>query len=318
MSKEMEESEKRYRTLIEWSPEAILVHRKGTILYANPAAVSLFAAVDAATLLTHKTADLIHPDFLESQTARMNSILNRELIPQATDSKFRRFDGKDIDVQVQGTVIDYDGEPAIHVSIRDITMRKTMEREIRHLAFYDSLTNLPNRRLLDDRLKQTLSINKRSGSWGALLFLDLDNFKPLNDTYGHTVGDALLAIVANRLKKCVREIDTVARFGGDEFVLLLSEIGTSEAAGRTLAMTIAKKVSAALLEPYVLETHNGTSPPTWVTHRCTVSIGVVVFSNLHGTQDDLLKWADTAMYQAKGNGRNSIHLSMPPYTPCLP
>ncbi|WP_296492441.1 sensor domain-containing diguanylate cyclase [Rhodoferax sp.] len=306
----LQHSEDRYRTLIEWSPGAVLVHRLGKIVYANPAAISLFGAPDAAALLTKSTTALIHPEHRAAQAARMKSIINQEAIPAATESRFLRCDGTPIDVQVQGTAIDFDGEPAIQVSLHDITESKKLEREIRQLAFYDDLTRLPNRRMLDDRLRQVQSSGKRHGGYSALLFLDLDNFKPLNDTHGHALGDALLIDAAARLRKCVRESDTVARFGGDEFVVLIAELGTSQIESTVHALGIAEKIRTMLSEPYELNTQqlasaNGCGD---ITHQCTVSLGVVVFAGDRTPPSELLKQADTAMYQAKDEGRNRVKL----------
>jgi diguanylate cyclase (GGDEF)-like protein/PAS domain S-box-containing protein len=189
---------------------------------------------------------------------------------------------------------------------RDITERKRMEDQVRQLAFFDPLTNLPNRRLLNDRLSQSMATSKRSGCYGALMFLDLDNFKPLNDAHGHVVGDLLLIEAANRLKSCVREMDTVARFGGDEFVVIASELDTDSAESAAQAGIIAEKIRGALSEPYVLTVkHDGQADAT-IEHHCTASIGVTLFINHESSPDDILKWADTAMYQAKEEGRNSI------------
>jgi diguanylate cyclase (GGDEF)-like protein len=259
-------------------------------------------------LLAKTTGDLIHPEDQAAQAARMQSIINHDQIPPATEAKFLKFDGSVIDVQVQGTAIDFDGEPAIHVSIHDITERKRLEHEIRQLAFYDELTKLPNRRLLDDRLQQVLSSSKRHGHFSALMFLDLDNFKALNDRHGHAMGDALLIDAAARLRKCVREMDTVARFGGDEFVVLIPELGNSQSDSTTTAMGIADKIRATLSEPYVLEATQVDRAGFSVTHQCTVSLGVLIFSDDASPVDDLLKWADAAMYQAKDEGRNRIRL----------
>ena len=188
----------------------------------------------------------------------------------------------------------------------DITERKQMEDQVRQLAFYDPLTRLPNRRLLDDRLRQTMASSKRSGCYGALMFLDLDNFKPLNDLHGHAVGDLLLVEVAERLRSCVREMDTVARFGGDEFVVMLSELGANKAESATQAAIVAEKIRIRLSEPYLLTIKREGKADTTVEHHCTVSIGVTLFINHEASQDDILKWADAAMYQAKEAGRNSI------------
>ncbi len=306
----LRQSEDRYRTLIEWSPGAILVHRLGKIIYANPAAIKLFGASDAGALLAKKTSDLIHPDELAAQTARMASIIQQEAIAPATESRFLKLDGTVITVQVQGTAIDYDGEPAIHVAIHDLTERKKLENDIRQLAFYDDLTLLPNRRLLEDRLRQVISTSQRRCDYSALMFLDLDNFKPLNDSHGHALGDALLVEVAIRLKQCVRGMDTVARFGGDEFVVLIPELGKAQPEATGQALGIAEKIRKELSRPYALarQPAAGAGAGASITHHCTVSIGVLVFSAEQAPTDVLLKWADAAMYQAKDEGRNRVHL----------
>ena len=189
----------------------------------------------------------------------------------------------------------------------DITERRATEDAIRHLAFFDSLTKLPNRRLLNDRLGQSMAASKRSGHYNALMFLDLDNFKPLNDEYGHAVGDLLLIEAANRLRNCVREADTVARFGGDEFVVILSELNADEVESASQARIVAEKIRSWLSAPYLLSVHNDEKVDATVEHHCTASIGVVMFISHEASQDDVLKWADAAMYRAKDAGRNSIH-----------
>ena len=184
----------------------------------------------------------------------------------------------------------------------DFTERKRAEDVIHHLAFYDSLSKLPNRRLLLDRLRQALATTARNQTGGALLFIDLDNFKTLNDTKGHGVGDMLLVEVARRLQACVRVGDTLSRFGGDEFVLLLEELSEERAAAAVQAQGVGEKVLEALNQPYILageEFHSSSS------------IGVTLFSNYQQTLDELLKQADTAMYEAKKAGRNTLRFFDP-------
>ena len=185
------------------------------------------------------------------------------------------------------------------------------EEIIRNLAFYDTLTQLPNRRLLDDRLQQSLASSKRSGLYGALIFLDMDNFKPLNDLHGHLAGDALLVEVAHRLNACVRKVDTVARFGGDEFVVVLSELDVDKAKSTKQAGNIAEKIRDALGEPYLLKIHPEGQAEITIKHGCTSSIGVALFINHEGSAGEVLKQADMAMYQAKDAGRNSIRIYEP-------
>lgn len=205
--------------------------------------------------------------------------------------------------------MDDNGKPTQYISMRtDVTARKLSEAQIFNLAFYDPLTKLPNRRLLNDRLGQALAASKRSGFCGALMFLDLDNFKPLNDEYGHAVGDLLLQEVAKRLMQCVREADTIARFGGDEFIVMLGELSSFKSEASAQAIFIAEKIRQALSEPYYLiYSPSDTSEKLTVEHRCTSSIGMTLFKGDGSSSEDILKRADAAMYQAKESGRNTIH-----------
>jgi diguanylate cyclase (GGDEF)-like protein len=189
---------------------------------------------------------------------------------------------------------------------RDVTERKQMEEQVRQLAFYDPLTKLPNRRLFGDRLSQAIAASRRSGCYGALMFLDLDQFKVLNDTHGHEAGDLLLIEAARRLKDCVREIDTVARLGGDEFVVVVSDLNANKAESSAQALVIAEKIRTALAEPYLLTVRHEGRADALVAHQSSASIGVVVFIDSEGRQEDFLRWADAAMYQAKEAGSNLI------------
>ncbi len=179
--------------------------------------------------------------------------------------------------------------------------------QLRNLAFYDTLTLLPNRRLLNDRITQAMATSKRSGRYGALMFLDLDNFKPLNDQFGHAVGDLLLIEAARRIGSCLREADTVARIGGDEFVVMLCELDVNHAESIILAHKVAEKIRTELAIPYHLDYQAEGQPITKIDHHCTSSIGVALFLNHEHSQEEILNWADVAMYQAKSAGRNQIH-----------
>lgn len=182
-------------------------------------------------------------------------------------------------------------------TLTDITQRKAVEDEIKHLAFYDPLTRLPNRRLLLDRLQQALASSARSGRQGALLFLDLDKFKTLNDTLGHDKGDLLLQHVAQRLSSYIREGDTVSRIGGDEFVIMLSDLSTTIEESATQAEIVGRKILSTLSQTYDLD---------GCPYQSTASIGITVFSNHQSTHFELLKQADLAMYEAKARGRNTL------------
>ncbi|MHB8666685.1 MAG: EAL domain-containing protein [Burkholderiales bacterium] len=185
---------------------------------------------------------------------------------------------------------------------QDITARKIAEDEIERLAFYDPLTQLPNRRLLLDRLQHALASSARSGRNGALLFIDLDNFKTLNDTLGHDKGDLLLQQVAQRLATCVREGDTVARLGGDEFVVMLEGLSENPGEAATQTEVVGEKIITTLNQPYLLAGYE---------HRSTPSIGVTLFGGREDAIDELLKQADLAMYQSKAAGRNTLRFFDP-------
>lgn len=179
----------------------------------------------------------------------------------------------------------------------DITDARVAEEKIRQLAFYDPLTQLPNRRLMIDRLTQALPASTRSHAYGALLFIDLDDFKTLNDTRGHDVGDLLLVQVAQRLLKCVRETDTVSRFGGDEFVVMIESLDAEEAVAASQAEMIGEKIRIELTRPYQLNN---------LEYHSSSSIGVCLFRGNDLQIEDILKRADAAMYQSKRSGRNVL------------
>lgn len=190
------------------------------------------------------------------------------------------------------------GEVGNYVAIfSDITSRKKAEEEIRHLAFYDALTHLPNRRLFLERLGTALSASARRNDYGAIMFVDLDHFKTLNDTHGHDRGDLVLKEMGDRIKSCIREIDIAARFGGDEFVILI-EAASDERndAARRVAL-VAEKIREALAQPCKIGEQE---------HQCSSSIGIRLFHGNEHPADVLIKHADMAMYQAKMSKRNTV------------
>ena len=188
---------------------------------------------------------------------------------------------------------------AIHT---DVSQRKAAAREIEQLAFYDQLTRLPNRQLLVERLRHSQARTARTGQIGAVLFIDLDNFKTLNDTLGHARGDQLLQVVGTRLLACVREHDTVARFGGDEFVISLVDLDLDHDAARRKALMVGEKILDAMRQPILLSDHE---------HQGSCSIGIALLDKHEDTIDDLLKRADLAMYRAKASGRNAVCVFTP-------
>jgi len=199
------------------------------------------------------------------------------------------------------------GGPALVLGfIQDVTLLRQMDEQIRQLAFFDPLTGLPNRRLFMDRLGQAITGLQRSARYGTLMFVDLDNFKPLNDRHGHAAGDLLLSEVALRLNQSVRETDTVSRFGGDEFVLLMEGQHSDYDQAMEYAKSMAEKIRLSLAKPYLLVEHREHTGDAGIQHHCTASIGVAVFSKSDQDPDAILKWADAAMYQAKSQGRNTL------------
>lgn len=278
---------------------------EGRRLYTNPAYTRFFGpgqplpGSDSFANIHPQDREYVEQVFRETvQSGRGRQIAYRLLLA----------DGSIREMESRGNVIKDDQGRVMRVVVvsHDVTERKRLEEQVRQMAFHDVLTKLPNRRLLTDRLRQCLSASARSACHGAVMFLDLDNFKPLNDRHGHSLGDLLLIEVAERLKRCVREMDTVARFGGDEFVVMISELDVDEAESIAQARAIGEKIRVALAEPYRLIANQAGRPETTIEHHCTVSIGVALFVDHHASQEDILKSADTAMYQAKGAGRNAI------------
>ena len=198
----------------------------------------------------------------------------------------------------------------VYAIFEDITERRNREEKVRQRAFFDPLTRLPNRHLLNDRIAQALATCRRGGQFGALLVLDLDNFKPLNDKHGHLAGDQLLQEVATRLTTAVREADTVARFGGDEFVVLVPTLSQDAAQSVRQAMVVAEKIRAALAAPHLLRPQEPGAAA--IEHHCSASIGGALFDASSGDGSAVFRRADRAMYEAKRDGRNRISFSTEP------
>ncbi|MET0858474.1 MAG: EAL domain-containing protein [Telluria sp.] len=299
------EAEARYRvqaSLLDKAQDAIsATGMDGRITYWNKGAQRLYGWT-AAEVMGKVKADLLVADQAPYLIAFQKMIQQGDWTGELLK---RRKDGRTLCVEAHLTLMrDDDGRPQSMLCIdTDITQRKRAEREIEDLAFFDPLTALPNRRLLLDRLRHAIATCCRTARTGALLFLDLDNFKSLNDTLGHDKGDLLLQQVALRLRSRVpRASDTVARHGGDEFVIVLEELSSQPAEAAAQAERIAEKILASFDAPFPLDGH---------LHHTTPSIGVALFSQHNGDVDELLKRADLAMYQAKAAGRNTIRFYDP-------
>ncbi|OIN90869.1 MAG: hypothetical protein AUJ20_12945 [Comamonadaceae bacterium CG1_02_60_18] len=307
----LRDSQARMSAVFQASPIGIVISRisDGKILEVNDACLRLYRytrsevlGCTVAELGTYaqpkQRAELL-------QVLRENGFVERFLV------QFRKHDGAVGVIETSARIIELDGVACMLAMLSDVTEREHSQRLIHEQALHDALTRLPNRRLLGNRLQQAVIAAKRSGCYAALLYLDLDNFKPLNDTQGHDVGDLLLVEGAARLSSCVREVDTVARIGGDEFVVMLCELSANLAESTAQAAGVAEKIRSALAAPYVLRVQRVGQADNTLKHQCSASIGVVLFVNDQIGQDDILNRADVAMYQAKRAGRNRIHF----YTP---
>ena len=292
----LRESEKRFRDFMEFAPIGmVIVSLDGHFLKVNQALCEILG-YDRQALEKLTFEDITHPDEIAADLANRRRLMTGELPVLQQERRYLRQDGRIVWAQLTASLLrDTTGIPqCFDVQMEDITERKRNQDQIRQLAYYDTLTNLPNRRLLQDRLSQVLAQAKRNEKMIAVIFLDLDRFKQINDTYGHDIGDELLKAVATVLNACVRSGDTVSRQGGDEFIIVLSEI--SQAQG---AILVAEKILKALVQPIVLGNLQLT---------ITTSLGIAIYPD-HGTDvQSLMKNADTAMYAAKDGGRNQYRL----------
>lgn len=311
---QLKESESHLHTVIQNEPECIkTVDAEGRLVQMNPAGLAMIEADSLDQVAGRPVTDVIAPEYREEFTRMHGRVIAGETILMEFEVLGLKGGRRWLETHAAPML---ENGKVVHLAVtRDITERKKMEREIRQLAFYDDLTKLPNRRLLDDRLGQAMSASKRTGFYGAVIFLDLDNFKPLNDTHGHEVGDLLLIEAAFRLRGCIREMDTVARFGGDEFVVVLSELDADKGRSAEQVRVVAEKMRSALSAPYRMTIRHRGRPDIMVEHHCTVSMGVVLFVNHECNQTDILKSADVAMYRAKESGRNNIKFFEPELKP---
>ena len=303
---EKSRSEERHRVLFQTSASAGMVWNQGLVITDwNRQAEALFGWT-REQVLGLRFVDFLLPAVERERLApAVANGLTDLVLPRGVNDNLTR-DGRVVTCEWYSAELPQrPGEPREVVSLAiDITERRRLEEEIQQLAFFDPLTRLPNRRLLQDRLGRLIAATRRNRRHGALLLLDLDNFKPLNDTHGHEIGDLLLVETARRLQETVRASDTIARFGGDEFVVLLGDLDGEREQARDQAEGLAGKIRAVLAEPFRLPRPDGAGT---VEHRCTASIGVALFAG-EGDAEDALRRADTAMYRAKKGGRDRVVL----------
>lgn len=298
------DAQERYRWLAENSQDVIWVmDTQGKLIYISPSAERLrgYSVAEEMAMPLEDTVCEESLPVVKEFMGRAIEEIKRGKIPIIPEHRIQqpRKDGSTFWAEVNVRVLPYfkDGSMCFIGVTRDITERIKAEEEIKQLAFYDPLTTLANRRLILDRLTTTIHTCHRKNILGALVFLDLDGFKPLNDTYGHQIGDELLIQVAKRIKSAVRIVDTAGRYGGDEFVVLLPDLGPSKEAAQEIAKTIANKIGALVSEPYFLSI---------TEYRLTASIGVVLFGENETDAKTILDEADSAMYQAKEAGKDCV------------
>ncbi|CAG9931524.1 putative bifunctional diguanylate cyclase/phosphodiesterase [Candidatus Nitrotoga arctica] len=288
----LEESEGRYRTLVELIPDAIWIHSAGRVVFANPAACTLFGASAPEQLLGTDALNLVPAPFRHQMLEGTYSDIAAAQRQPRCLLQVERLDGRLVEVEFFGCAIRFDDADSIMNVAHDLTERRAHEKAMEYQATHDLLTGLPNRALFLDRLAHAIRRAERHGSRLAVMFVDLDKFKAVNDTLGHSFGDELLRVVAAQLKLCVRESDTVARLGGDEFVLLLDD-----PVGPAMPGAIAERIGARLGVPVMLAGQE---------HVVTGSIGISTYPEDGGDAEVLLRQADIAMYRAKESGRNGF------------
>jgi diguanylate cyclase (GGDEF)-like protein/PAS domain S-box-containing protein len=295
-------SEERYRATFQSSIDAININRlsDGVFVDVNEAFLR-FVGYERDEVIGRTSRELnfwVDPE----DRQRMIESLRRNGSCRDLQARFRRKNGDIVWGQLSESIIEADGVPCILSVTRDVSAAKAAEEQIRDLAFYDPLTHLPNRSLLMERLRQSLAASSRNNRKRALLFVDLDNFKILNDTLGHRTGDLMLQEVAVRLAACIREADSVARLGGDEFVVMLEDLSDVPEDAAAQAEVVGEKILAAINQPF------------WLAGReclSTSSIGITVFGDKRESTDEVLQQADIAMYQAKAAGRNTMRFFAP-------
>ncbi|HEX2060752.1 MAG TPA: EAL domain-containing protein [Thermoanaerobaculia bacterium] len=288
-------SEHRFRALVENASEGIaLVDARGEFLYAGPSTERVLGYRDGQ-LIGRNFGELVHPDDLDTARKNLRVLLASENAEVAGELRLRHASGEWR--WVEGTYKNLLLNPAVRaivINYRDVTERRLAEETLQQLAYRDTLTELPNRFLFHDRLEHAIEQARRRGTGVAVMYVDLDRFKVVNDTLGHTVGDRLLQVVARRLRDVLRSDDTIARLGGDEFAVILPEITRAEDAG-----SVGRKLIAAMREAIVLDGHE---------LHVTASVGVAIYPSDGTDVVTLIKHADAALYRSKDLGRNNVQL----------
>ncbi|MYL49694.1 diguanylate cyclase [Halobacillus litoralis] len=287
------ESESRYESVVETSPDSIFLHdEEDRIIYVNQAGVGLLGAEKAVELLGQDIKKFLYNEPYEDVRERLNTLLTGGYVKGPIERQLQRVDGSIIDVELHGGLVEYHQVKAVQTICRNISERRKQQHQLEEMAYHDQLTNIPNRRYFFEKLEDELKRVKHQDSIFALLFFDLDNFKHINDRYGHQIGDELLVIFTKRLNQGLRKTDTLSRLGGDEFVILLSDL-----ADTNHPRQVADRMLGRVLQPIYLQ---------GCEIEISVSIGVSIYPEHGVDQGELLTKADRALYKAKENGRSCV------------
>jgi diguanylate cyclase (GGDEF)-like protein/PAS domain S-box-containing protein len=292
-------SEELFRSAFDDAPIGVaIIGMDGQILRANPA-LSHMTGYSSAELEGQPASGTLHPDDVSLSAAQLQRLQSGHVTSYQDERRLVHRDGSVLWCLTNVALVrEPDGAPRFFLAqVQDITARKTLEEQLSHQALHDSLTGLPNRSLLLDRLEQVVVHSRHANTWMAVIFVDIDDFKIVNDSLGHTAGDQLLVTVGHRLQSCVAETDTVARFGGDEFVVVLAETS-----GMSETVDVAERILAAVSTPFRVQGRELT---------VSVSLGIALSSAGEVDRNELLLRADTAMYRAKDAGKSSYHLFTP-------
>lgn len=286
----LQQSEARYRNVLEISPNLVIIHQHHTIVYANPSAAKILGEDTPSDLLGKSIFEYLHPSQQLTALYRIREILRDKPLSESEEYKLIRIDGKFVYLEVFGSKINYQDKPAILVIGNDITVNKKYQERISYMAYHDALTDLPNRHMYNEMLGKAMMQCKQRKQELAVLLLDLDRFKFINDTLGHQAGDQLLTQVAERLVKSVRKEDMVFRQGGDEFIILLVNID------KKMVHNIANNIIKSFSSPFMIADKSVYTTP---------SIGISLFPKDGEDMETLNKKADIAMYSAKNKGKNN-------------
>lgn len=288
MLETIRENEERYRRLYELSPDGIFIYDEARLEFVNTAGTRLLGASTFGDVKGNPIINFIHPNYHQIFKDRTTELERQTKTEPWFEIKLNRLDGKEVPVELMAISFQNMGKQIVQIIIRDITERKLAEHRLQYLAHYDSLTGIPNRVLFFDRLNQALAEAKQYNRKLAVLFLDMDNFKFVNDTLGHDAGDMLLKEAAQRLTGCARASDTVARMGGDEFIIILSKILETQD-----ARIVVRRIFESLAMPFHLKGQDCS---------ISVSIGISLYPFDGNDSEALLRNADTALYRAKEHG----------------